>query len=163
MVIGHGRHGKDTVGELLQSIFFLPFKSSSQACSELFIFDTLRVANGYNTPEECYEDRHNHREEWFKLISDFNKPDYTRLARAIYAENEIYVGMRNIDELRAVQKYYGTCMHTVWVDASRRLPLEDKASMNIPKEMADSIIDNNGGHDSLRTKVISWAVKHAIV
>ena len=38
LVIGHGRHGKDTVCEILRDHYGYTFESSSQFCSKLFIY-----------------------------------------------------------------------------------------------------------------------------
>ena len=42
----------------------------------------------------------------------------------------------------------------IWVDASQRLPEEDKDSFNIDKTYADIIIDNNGTLDDFKKRVI---------
>jgi len=67
LIIGHARHGKDTLAELLRDTFELKFVSSSQAASDIFIFDELKDKYGYTTPEECFEDRVNHRAEWYDM------------------------------------------------------------------------------------------------
>jgi len=46
LVIGHGRHGKDTVCEILRDKYGFSFESSSQFCSKLFIFDMVTEQNG---------------------------------------------------------------------------------------------------------------------
>ena len=155
IIIGHGRHGKDTVAEILRDDFGLSFQSSSQACSDIFIFETLRVKYGYNTPEECFADRHNHRAEWATMITDFNTPDPTKLCEIIFKDYDIYVGMRSMREL--TQYMHDENTHVLWVDASDRLPLESRESMNIEEWMADTVIDNNGPEKELRAKVINWA------
>jgi hypothetical protein len=47
LVIGHGRHGKDTVCEFLRDDYGYSFESSSQFCSKLFIYDNLKDKYGY--------------------------------------------------------------------------------------------------------------------
>lgn len=42
LVIGHARHGKDTFAEILEEVFGLKFKSSSQAAVDIFIYDALK-------------------------------------------------------------------------------------------------------------------------
>ena len=42
LVIGHGRHGKDTVCEILRDKYGYSFESSSQFCSKLFIYEMLK-------------------------------------------------------------------------------------------------------------------------
>ena len=73
LVIGHGRHGKDTVCEYLNEKYGFDFKSSSKFCSERFIFDMLKDQHGYANEEECYADRHNHRAEWYNAISCYEE------------------------------------------------------------------------------------------
>ncbi len=63
LIIGHGRHGKDTLAELIQVYTGFTFKSSSESAAEIFIYDALKEKYGYKSFIECYEDRHNHRAE----------------------------------------------------------------------------------------------------
>jgi hypothetical protein len=103
-----------------------------------------------------YDDRVNHRTAWFTAISEYNTPDLARLGRELYAEYDIYCGIRNGNELRAL-KAQGVTEFTIWVDASRRLPPEDPASISVSEMDADYIIDNNGTLNDLR----DWRVDHA--
>lgn len=153
LIIGHGRHGKDTVAEILAEHFDFSFMSSSMAAAKIFIFDKLKSKYSYKTFEECYEDRANHREEWYNLITDYNIKDRTRLAKSILEECDCYVGMRNPDELEESKKQEIFDL-IIWVDASERLPEESKASMGVTKDMADLIIDNNKTVEQLTSKVI---------
>jgi hypothetical protein len=82
----------------MKLFFGYNYKSSSLAASEIFIYDTLKDKYGYKTPEECFEDRVNHRAEWFDLICDYNKDDKARLAKEIMKSADIYVGMRSNEE-----------------------------------------------------------------
>ena len=79
LVIGHGRHGKDTVCELLRDRYGYSFESSSQFCSRLFIYNQLKEKYGYADEQACYADRHNHRQEWYEAICAYNVPDAARL------------------------------------------------------------------------------------
>ena len=47
LVIGHGRHGKDTVCEILRDKYNYTFESSSKFCSKLFIYDNLKDKYNY--------------------------------------------------------------------------------------------------------------------
>ena len=47
LVIGHGRHGKDTVCEILEKNYNYSFESSSRFCSKLFIYNDLKEKYGY--------------------------------------------------------------------------------------------------------------------
>ncbi len=68
LVIGHGRHGKDTVCEMLRDEYNYNFISSSQFCADHFIYNDLKDKYGYTTAEECYADRHNRRADWYNMI-----------------------------------------------------------------------------------------------
>lgn len=152
LVIGHGRHGKDTVSELLDKHWGMPFESSSRFCSKHFIFDALKDKYGYATEEECYADRHNHRELWYNMICEYNLEDPAKLGREIFTHNNIYCGLRNKREFHAM-KNTGVFDYAIWVDRSDHLPDEDKKSMSLEPWMADYVIDNNGTLDQLKRNV----------
>lgn len=153
LLIGHARHGKDYCAEILSENFNFTFASSSMAAAEIFIYDELKDKYGYTSFEECYEDRMNHRAEWYDLICEYNKDNPSRLASAILARNDCYVGMRSGKEIDAcVRKELFDLI--IWIDASERLPLEDKSSFDIDKSYADIIIDNNGTKEQFKKRVI---------
>lgn len=168
LVIGNARHGKDTVCEILRDRFNFRFRSSSDFCAERFIYAELSKKYGYTTYEQCYNDRHNHRAEWFDMIHDYCREDYARLGREIFAENDIYCGLRNKAEFHAMRNT-GVFDYAVWVDRSDHLPAEDRSSMNLEIWMANYVIDNNGTLDDLQrntddfAKHIIWShhIKHA--
>lgn len=152
LILGAARWGKDTLAELLRDNFGLKFLSSSQACADIFIYDELKLKYGYNTPEECFEDRVNHRQEWHEMICDYNNNDRARLAKEILSTTDCYVGMRDRKEIEECirQELFDI---VIWVDASDRLPLEGKESFNIDKSCADIIIENNGTYKEFVNKV----------
>lgn len=152
LIIGHGRHGKDTVAEFLRDEFGLKFVSSSQAAAEIFIYEELKEKYKYETPKECYEDRINHRAEWYDLICDYNVDDRARLAKGILERADCYVGMRDREEIDECLNQ-GLFDLIIWVDACERLPLEPADSFNIDKSCADIIIDNNGSISELHDKI----------
>lgn len=152
LIIGHMRHGKDTLAELLEEQIGLKFLSSSLAASNIFLYDALKEKYGYTTPEECFEDRMNRRPEWYQLICDYNKDDKARLAKGILEITDCYVGMRDRGEIDECMRQ-GLFDLIVWVDASERLPLESKESFNIDKSCADVIIENNGTFEEFKEKV----------
>jgi hypothetical protein len=148
MVMGYARHGKDTVCELIP----LTYKSSSVAAAEVFLFDRLREKYGYKTPLECFEDRGNHRAEWHHLISEYNTPDKTRLAKQILAANDVYCGIRCREEFTQA-KEQGLFDLAIWVDAGDRLPPEPVSSITVTADDADIILTNNGTLAELKLKI----------
>jgi hypothetical protein len=158
LVIGHGRHGKDTVCEILRDKYGFSFESSSQFCSKLFIFDMLKDKYGYYNEEECYADRHNHRAEWYDAICNYNVPDAAKLGREIFKAHDIYCGLRNKREFFAM-KNTGVFDYAIWVDRSMHLPLESADSMSLEQWMADYTIDNNSDLQNLEfntTQLLSF-------
>jgi len=155
LIIGNARHGKDSLAEIMNEEYGLTFKSSSQAAADIFLYDTLKDKYGYTTPEECFEDRVNHRAEWKQLICDYNKDDRARLAKGILEHADCYVGMRDRDEIVECIRQ-GLFDLIVWVDASKRLPLESSDSFNIDSSCADVIIENNGTYEEFVEKVIRF-------
>ena len=152
-LMSHARSGKDTMAEILRDKFGLEFTSSSQAAADIFIYDELKDKYGYQTPEECFEDRFNHRVEWYELIRDYNKNDKARLGKEIVELTGCYVGMRDRDEINECIKQ-GIFDLIIWVDASERVPPESFESFNIDKSIADIIIDNNGTPEEFEKRVL---------
>lgn len=151
LVVGHGRHGKDTVCELLEHYGYT-FKSSSKFCSELFIFEELKEKYGYANEEECYNDRHSHRTEWYNMIHDYCSDDLARLGRNLFANHDIYCGLRNKREFFAMQNEE-IFDYAIWVDRCDHLPKEDPSSMSIEQWMCDYTIDNNGDLERFKKNV----------
>jgi len=155
LILAHARWGKDTFAEILNKHFEFNFKSSSQAAADIFLYDELKDKYNYETPEECFEDRMNHRPEWYEAICNYNKDDRARLAKGILEGADCYVGMRDRDEIEECmkQKLFD---YIVWVDASERLPEEPKESFNIDKSCAHTIIPNNGTLEEFEERVIAF-------
>ncbi len=153
LVIGPMRHGKDTFSETMLKHFNLSFISSSQACADIFIYDALKDLYGYKTSVECFEDRVNHRPEWFNMICEYNKDDKARLAKEILQKSNTYVGMRAKDEILECKKQ-GLFDLIIWVDAMGRLPNESSSSFDITKDLADIIIENNGTETEFVGKIL---------
>ena len=128
--------------------------SSSIAACELFLFDELKDKYGYTTPQECFEDRVNHRQEWYERICEYNKTDRAKLTKYILSKSDIYVGMRDKEEIEECirQSLFDII---IWVDASERLPKEAGTSNNVGVEYAHFIVPNNGTLDEFIEKSLA--------
>jgi hypothetical protein len=153
LLVGNMRHGKDSFAEILNQEFGYTFESSSQAAANIFLYDLLKDKYNYQTPEECFEDRINHRQEWYEAICEYNKDDKAKLAKGILKRSDCYVGMRDWEEIDECKRQ-GLFDIIIWVDASERLPHEDASSFNITKDCADIIIENNTDFEAFRERVI---------
>jgi hypothetical protein len=142
LIIGHGRHGKDTVAEVLRDYHGFKFISSSYFCAG-FVAERMGYG-GANPIATAYAERHMHRREWATLIKEYNTPDKTRTANEMLAQGyDMYVGMRQRDELEAC-KAAGLFDAIIWVDRSDHLPDEPASSMDLNWKDADWVIGNNG-------------------
>ena len=150
MIIGHGGHGKDELAKAMG----LKYESSSQAANRLFIYDSLKGDFGYNSPEQCYNDRRSKRELWHDLICKFNADDPARLAKEMLKTSDHYCGIRSKRELEAIKAERLYDLY-IWVDASERLPLEDYKSMKLTPNDADIIVTNNGSLKDFHRKAIN--------
>ncbi len=148
LVISHARFGKDTFCQILKDGWNYDFVSSSYAAADKVVYPVVAPKYGYTNLTECYSDRVNHRAEWKDLITAYNTPDKTRLAREIMSENDIYCGMRCHLELQAC-KDINLFDKIVWVDASYRKEPEPLSSNTLTRDMADYVIDNNGSVNDL--------------
>lgn len=155
-IIGEGGHGKDTFAEYLSRVSGLGFVSSSWFMAERVVFPALKDRHGYTTVKQCFDDRRNHREEWYNIIAGAN-PTGSELSSALFKEHPIYVGLRNKRELDAVlgDSRFKPCV--IWVDRSAVLEPEPATSMSLTKECANIIIDNNGSLDSLKAEAFKIA------
>lgn len=72
------------------------------------------------------------------------------LAEQILVDHGIYVGMRSRAEF---DKTKGLFDSVIWVDRSEHVKKEPSSSMELTKEDADFVIDNNGSIEDLRVNV----------
>lgn len=155
LIIGHARHGKDLTAELLCKLDprLRPPLSSSRVACDLFIFNRLKDKYNYESSEQCWLDRVNHRSEWFDLIYAYNATDPARLAKAILQKSDIYVGLRARAEFEAARHLFD---HVIWVDRSKHCPLEGKGSMELTADDATAVVDNNGSVEDLSVGLSKW-------
>lgn len=149
MVCGYARHGKDQFCEFMG----LAYASSSMVALDEAIWPVM--GHNYESKEQCFEDRVNHRAEWHRLITEYNTPDLTRLARAILKDNDVYCGIRNRDEFHAVRRASLFDL-SVWIDAGDRMPPESLDSCKMVKEDCDIIITNNGTLEEFMVKAVQF-------
>ena len=143
LIIGHARHGKDSLAEKIRDKMGLAFTSSSVFVGEECIWPTWGHER-YDNFDQMFADRVNYRKTWADLISAYNTPDKTRTAKTMLDRGyDMYVGMRKQDEFHACQaiKLFD---HIIWVDALKRLSPEPKDSNEMVPSMADLYFDNNG-------------------
>lgn len=148
LIIGHGRHGKDTLAEKISQKMELNFISSSVFVGEECVWP-IWGQERYSNFNEMFEDRLNFRSTWKNLILAYNTPDKTRTVKTMFERGyDIYVGMRSMEEYAACHeaKLFD---HVIWVDALKRLPPEPKDSNEMVPGVADLYFDNNGSIEDM--------------
>ena len=152
LIIGHGRHGKDTACELLQEHYGLNFISSSMFVAQEVLWPEwgskpdprkLWLKPRYTNIGAMYEDRHSKRGVWFRKIRQYNTPDRTKTAKTMLDRGyDIYCGMRSRDEFEACNAAH-LFDAVLWIDRSHHLPPESADSMELDVGDATHLIDNN--------------------
>lgn len=153
MIMGHARHGKDTACEILQRVYGLDFESSSRFIADRIIQGTpFYLDQGYSSPDEAFEDRGNHRQAWYELISAFNTPDKSALGSALFAEYDIYCGVRSAEEYWALRNREVFDV-AIWISAEDRVPPEASNSCTVAPWMADFMVYNNQSEAELEVNL----------
>lgn len=151
LIIGHGKHGKDTVAEMLRDHYGIRFMSSSRFAIDRAVWPLVKDTGVWKSADDLYNDRANHRDMLFHAIRAYNLVPGPSLAEQMFSEGyDCYVGMRSRDEFEKSRKDF---RFVVWVDASRRCPPEPGTSMELRREDADLVIDNNYGLEGLKVEV----------
>lgn len=154
LILGHGRHGKDTAAEYLRDEHGVSFTSSSLFLAAHVVRPALvKYGLRYPSVEACYADRVNNRILWRDIIRDYNGDDPARLARAILSVSDCYVGMRTDAEYQASKTLFDVVL---WVDASARdLPPDPSLTIAYdPNEMV--LIDNGSDVQNLHNQLDDW-------
>jgi hypothetical protein len=141
LILGHKEHGKTTVGNILNNKFGLKAMDSSMEAAKIFIYDALKDKYNYKSFEECYSDRRQRRKEWYELITEYNKDNRSRLAEAIMEYNDIYMGMRDFNEIKICKEKNLFDLIVGVFDPSK--PLESSDSFNIDLFVESDIIIYN--------------------
>ena len=159
LIIGHARHGKDTVAEMISNQMGLTFESSSEFVGHKCIWPTWGCER-YESFEDMFEDRvtTENRIVWGNLIAAYCTPNKARIAEEILESNNMYVGMRRVDEWQTAMRLK-LFDHVIWVDACARLPKESVLSNEMTPAHAGLYIDNNGPEENLQETIDSLQLK----
>lgn len=151
IIMGYGRHGKDTVAQILHDKYGLKFKSSSEFIGERAVWPLMKYSR-YMTFKECFEDRHNHRKLWHDAIKEYNKDDKAKLGKELFQEFDLYVGLRSKEELEAL-KDWNKDIVTIWVDRNLHCPREDENSCTVSHTDCTFYLDNNHTLEELENQI----------
>jgi hypothetical protein len=149
LVIGHARHGKDTVCEILQRDHGLKFASSSHFVGKKVVWERLK--GFYPNFEAMFDDRVRHRALWKDLIAQYCADNPARTAEGMLdAGFDVYCGMRARREFKAARPLFDAVL---WVDRSSCVPSEPWSSMELNRRDADFVVVNDGNLARLEAEV----------
>lgn len=132
LIIGHGRHGKDTLAKMISKEIGYSWCSSSRFVAKSIIFPI--VSDIYGDWKAAYEDRANNRELWFHAIRAYNFRPGPSLTKQILEDYNVYVGMRSRIEFEQSAQLFDL---VIWVDRSPSIPHEPSSSMELIADDAD--------------------------
>lgn len=157
VVTGYGECGKDTFCTFLEQSFGLSWVSSSRYAFDEFLFAKMvneplfaHITKMWQNPSDAlraalYEarrEKQGYRDWYAEQIIAYNTPDPSRLGRGIFANYDIYNGIRNANELNAL-KQIGLVDLVIWIDRPL-VPIEPVSSMTVHPSDATIIVNNNG-------------------
>ena len=146
---GYARHGKDTVADIFCEEAGLKKISASHMYAELIMKDT--DLGPYDSIEDCYQDRVNHRAAWYNYIRSKTKEEPTYFVDRCITEGDIYVGHRSRYEFKETKHLFDA---TIWTDASARgLPKEPLDSCDLDYSGHDFVIDNGSSLAVTRNQI----------
>lgn len=86
---GHGRHGKDTCGEIWESLTGAKYVGSVSAAVLPLVSWTMGIERA-----TCWATRHEHREFWKQFCDALRADDPTLLLRLVLADADVVCGIR---------------------------------------------------------------------
>lgn len=163
-IVGHGRCGKDAAAEWFAQHTALRYKAGTSQWAATFVWAQMTAMGfSYDTAQECWEDRHSHRQLWADIIGDYNRDDPVRMYRDCLADQDILTGIRWLHEFKACRQA-GLC--NAWIYIHRPgAPLDP--TCEITADDCDVAIRNDGTLDEFYEKLrrlaidLGLSLKHA--
>lgn len=152
-ICGPGRCGKDTAAEYLRDKFGLRYTHGTSRWAMNLVWSRMtQMGFSYDTPEECFEDRHNHRNLWKRIIQQHNADDKVRMYRECLAHQDILTGIRLADELWACRQA-GLCDTWIWIE---RPGIEPDPTIEYGPTACDLVIRNDGTLADFHAKLTAF-------
>lgn len=133
-ICGPGRVGKDVVAEYLSSRHKFVYAGSTS----VVISREVARREGI-TFEEAHAQRHDRRDDWFRIGNELRAIDKARLAREVLCDGDLCVGVRDYDEMAAVRDEELVDL-AIWVD--RPVPFDP--TLKYTSALCDIILPNHG-------------------
>lgn len=111
LIVGPGRCGKDSLGEFIHKHSKHTYAGSTSKFLAKYVADLFKI-----TPEQAYEMRHKHRQQWFEIGNRIRENDHGLLQKEALAVGNVVAGIRDFREIA-----WACCCdiydHIIWIDA----------------------------------------------
>ena len=144
---GFSRAGKDTAGKFLGQVSLLRYIGSLSWVGKGVVASALGLCE-----QEAWDTRHQHREEWYRILNEYRRSDHARLVKDSLMLGEIVVGLRDRDELSECRRQ-NLLTHTVWIDNPR--VAKDPTTTYGPED-CDLVIANDSSIEDFHRKLLSF-------
>lgn len=150
LVIGHSRHGKDTVADIIAKEFGLVKLDTTRMMFDAAVYPV--IGKYYRCKQEAYNDKPNRRTEWFHLVRAYaERHGNDWLAKEmINRGSDLVVGCRSLHEFLAIRDLFDL---VVWV-VRPGVPGTEEMELNATD--ADVVVINTSLetlHDEVRRKI----------
>ena len=152
LIVGYSQCGKDVVASLIKEHLGLDYSSTTMWAVDQYLWDQWGK-DRYGSKEAFYSDRHNHIPVWQNLMDAYCTPDKARQVRGVMMDNDMYVGLRHLDQLVASVNE-GLIDHVIWIDSADR-GIKPEPGMSIKKGDADLLLNNNGPESNLLPQILN--------
>ena len=157
-ICGAGRSGKDTAAEFLRDEFGFRYTHGTSRWAAMIVWTELTKRGfDYDTVQECFDDRHNHRELWAKIIGKHNAADPTRMYRECLEHQDILTGLRWRNEFLACRD---ARLCDVWLYVDR--PGTADATNEVLPSDCDAVIRNDGSLELFKQRLREWMLSVSV-
>lgn len=155
LILGHARHGKDTVLELLRADHGFQYRPATSIICEQIVYPVLAPLYP-GGPVQCEADKDGHRQTWFDLVrAHLATHGQDWLVRETLKHGDLFAGTRSRSEYEATRHLFDFIL---WVER-KGYPEEPSTSMELERRDAHFTIYNDAGLANLRSGVdaaVSW-------
>jgi cytidylate kinase len=142
-ICGPGRCGKDTMADRLVEKWGYTYAGTTSTVISREIAQREGI-----TFEEAHAQRHQRREEWFRVGIELRGRDAAALAREVLKTGNLVVGVRDYNEMFAVIEE-GLADIVIWV--ARDVPHDP--TMHYGPEMCDIVIENRLSLEAFHSRI----------
>ncbi len=148
LIVGWGRHGKDTAAMALHGWGDLVYAGSTSWQALPFMAKVLGV------PEQiAWDERHNNRVRWWQECNKLRLQDPLFLVKRALQNANIVAGLRDDVEMKAA-KASGLFKAILWVE---RPGVPEDPTVTFKKEDCTDFLLNDVGLNTFKARVRNWA------